>query len=84
MKVEHYIQCSEQFRRGKIPKTLKGRGWIRPLRAFNPNELSRNPLINQHGAVRRLDYVKQLWEAVMLDAPAKGDGVSKQRHSSLV
>src|SRR5215475_8934877 len=84
MKVEHEIKRSKQSGRGKSPKTLKGRGRISPLGAFNPDEFSGNPLINQHGAVRRFDYVKQLWEGVMLDASAEGDGVSKQRHSLLV
>src|SRR5262249_43714891 len=77
MKVEHDIQRPEQFRKGKSPEPLKGRGRVRSPGAFNADEFSRGPLINQHRPVRRLDYVKQLWEAVMIDVSAKVGGVSK-------
>src|SRR5262245_22897142 len=53
VKVEHDVQCAKQSGEWKCPKTLKGRGRIRSLGAFNPDELSRHPLINQHGTVWR-------------------------------
>jgi hypothetical protein len=57
--------------KGKSPKSLKWRRRIGSPGAFYSEEFSRDPLIDQHLTMRRLDNIKQLRKAVVVDMLAK-------------
>src|SRR5262249_4720924 len=84
MKVEDDIQSGEQVGKGKSPKSLKWRRRISSPGPFYTEEFSRDPLIDQHRTMRRLDNIKQLRKAVVVDMLAKCDRIPGQRIRLLV